>query len=539
MTALVLSIALLQALPDANGMASVTTAIGRAMRRRGDRLVRVVPALKLQDGDRLETGDGGELTILSNRGALICLGPKSAVTIGDGADSMRLVLSRGEARVVSGGERPVSVVAAGATVSVRMAIARVAVRTNELRVWAESGTLAFQYRGERSGALSEKEELRWVGKSHTAIPAAGAGWSVHAGEAELASAAADSRWQKDLASRSSTTLLASQSRQQGAAPASARPTRQSSAAQRGRSFARPEIAAGGGARANGLAAAVANFAVSGLGGSASSAASGAASSDAVNTIATNTGTDVINLVTAQTTYTLSDVHLLPQDAFPQQREYWSIGIGTPPTHDVKDAARPGLAPIFDTGAVPNTIPIPGTDAYLVQIYPGGLPQSGRNTVIDPALGGYPTYHLDNLKGLPPQHPVISGATPLIDHSAAINNRLTFGLGEFAVQATAPGQPQLEVRRSDQDRSVTPDPHLFNSEREQPNPQVTLAFDPKTDKMIPVNFGPAPTYSGLDALQHAGATTLMAHELYGYAMRTGHTRFVIDGRILDITGYRGR
>jgi len=48
----------------------------------------------------------------------------------------------------------------------------------------------------------------------------------------------------------------------------------------------------------------------------------------------------------------------------------------------------------------------------------------------------------------------------------------------------------------------------------------------------------PAFRKLGFLRKAAVTTLMADQLRGYARRTGQTRFVVDGKILDITGYRG-
>ena len=48
----------------------------------------------------------------------------------------------------------------------------------------------------------------------------------------------------------------------------------------------------------------------------------------------------------------------------------------------------------------------------------------------------------------------------------------------------------------------------------------------------------PTFRKLGFLRKAAVTTLMADQLRGYARRTGQTRFVVDGKILDITGYKG-
>jgi hypothetical protein len=49
----------------------------------------------------------------------------------------------------------------------------------------------------------------------------------------------------------------------------------------------------------------------------------------------------------------------------------------------------------------------------------------------------------------------------------------------------------------------------------------------------------PRYATSDNLRRAAFTTLTAEKLSGYANRTGQTRFVIDGKIVDITGYHGR
>jgi hypothetical protein len=49
--------------------------------------------------------------------------------------------------------------------------------------------------------------------------------------------------------------------------------------------------------------------------------------------------------------------------------------------------------------------------------------------------------------------------------------------------------------------------------------------------------PLPTYGGLNLIEKAGFTTLMANSLYAYSRRTGQTRFVVDHRVVDISGYR--
>ena len=47
----------------------------------------------------------------------------------------------------------------------------------------------------------------------------------------------------------------------------------------------------------------------------------------------------------------------------------------------------------------------------------------------------------------------------------------------------------------------------------------------------------PSFGNLNFLRKAAATTLMADQLFDFAQRTGQTRFVVDGKILDISGYQ--
>ena len=47
----------------------------------------------------------------------------------------------------------------------------------------------------------------------------------------------------------------------------------------------------------------------------------------------------------------------------------------------------------------------------------------------------------------------------------------------------------------------------------------------------------PTYSNSNTLRKAAFTTLTAQQLSGFSRRTGQTRFVVEGKIVDISGYR--
>src|SRR5262249_33702995 len=124
------------------------------------------------------------------------------------------------------------------------------------------------------------------------------------------------------------------------------------------------------------------------------------------------------------------------------------------------------------------------------------------------------------------------------------------------------------RRSDQDRSIIKDPG-GNDDRDTVirNPDVTLVNadghldangnpvkpDNKFFPEIPVPNGVKvpdtidplankPSFGGLsnsspDVLRKAAFTTLMANRLFDASTRTGQTRFVLDGKIVDITGFR--
>ncbi|MEQ9379815.1 MAG: hypothetical protein RJP95_03055, partial [Pirellulales bacterium] len=239
------------------------------------------------------------------------------------------------------------------------------------------------------------------------------------------------------------------------------------------------------------------------------------------------------LVTAQSSAILDDVVLLPEDSFSPQRRYYSIGLGTPPTGPIVDADADPFQPLFQTSPTPTTIPIPKTDAYLIQLQP----------LADPATENYQDNPVFTpiLKGDPPLHPIVQGADPLLDDRAEFNDRMTFALGEFALSQTDDQQPQFDIRRSDQDRKVTKDPVLLGFEKEQLNPQVTFAEGLNAvdaPDFIPQSFNPLPRFRDLDTLRRAAATTLLADQLKGYARRTGQTRFVVDGKIVDISGYRG-
>jgi hypothetical protein len=248
----------------------------------------------------------------------------------------------------------------------------------------------------------------------------------------------------------------------------------------------------------------------------------------------------IHPVTSETIHSLNDVSVVFSDGFPLFRQFWSIGIGTPPTSQVTTGINTG------TGVTPETVVVPQFDAYIVR-----LNQYGLTDPASTAAAGDTSVSISGLVGVNPQNPNIQGATALLDERAEINKGLTFALGELAVDLNG-STPQLVVRRSDQDRMIVKDPG-GNDANDQVtvNTQVTSFIDEADPLFFPSNptvkvpgrgadlLTNRPTFSTLDPLRKAAATTLMADQLFEFSRRTGQTRFVIDGKILDISGYKGR
>jgi hypothetical protein len=246
----------------------------------------------------------------------------------------------------------------------------------------------------------------------------------------------------------------------------------------------------------------------------------------------------IHPVTSETVHAFDNVDLVFSDNFPLFRQFWSVGEGSAPTGQVSTGINTG------TGTAPQVISIPGFDNYLVRLDQFGITDPASATIGD-------LVSISGLVGADPVNPNIQGATPLLDERSAINDGLTFALGEFAVDRNGT-TPQLVVRRSDQDRQIVKDPG-GNDANDQvtANPQVAgfeavvdNEFFPSNDSVfIPDRSRGAdlltnrPSFGNLNFLRKAAATTLMADQLFDFAQRTGQTRFVVDGKILDISGFQ--
>ncbi|MCH7724937.1 MAG: hypothetical protein IH991_00440 [Planctomycetes bacterium] len=282
----------------------------------------------------------------------------------------------------------------------------------------------------------------------------------------------------------------------------------------------------------------------GAGGSASaSTASGGAFGDAgEETPNTNAVPGPIFRFTTQTKYTLSDVSLLPSEQSGAQ--FFSIGIGTPPTAPFTiETVNENTGPMVNASVNGKVIPIPKIpgvgNAYLLELNIFNL-----DLVTDGDLSA------PLAQTFFPRTP-IGGVTPLEDEAASFDKQLTFAFGEFRFEGAA--HPTISIRQShdDRDDNGNPNPAL------DPNQDFvdhTLVGGDDFDNALTQGFFnpgdtiklPAATVGGklptrrirdLGMLRKAAVTTLMANGLYDFSRRTGQTRFVIDGRIIDISGFK--
>lgn len=253
----------------------------------------------------------------------------------------------------------------------------------------------------------------------------------------------------------------------------------------------------------------------------------------------------IHLVSGESRYVLPNVSLTAseKDAIfttpDDSPVYYSIGLGDLPTSQVSTDFRTA------SGATPEAVKIPRFDAYVVRFEEFGV----TDPALDPTQAEQSPVGILGLLGVDPTAPTVTGATPLLDERARINEGATFALGEFRLRLNDDNQFELAVRRSDQDRIIVKDP-AENDANDQvvPNPDVgnfvdvaDSRFPPETPTVkVPVvgSYDSSPTrYSQLNVLRRAAATTIVADQLHDFARRTGQTRFVVDGKIVDISGYR--
>lgn len=525
----------------ADAVGRLTAVVGPVrVNQRDSEPVRGVEVESLRSGDRVATGPGGAASFFLADGVAIQLGADTTLSLTRRDQAWSLTLESGQARFVGGGI-PIEIITPTTRLAARRGIIWVAVTKDGTRVWSERGSVnatpapapalrsqAIQTAGpaltpvtyqEPAGvAIAAGQEATFGadGSVQGPLAASGQGWNIPVGTLPFAGAA-----------------FAQANR--GAA---AEELRQADETPEEPDLDLPDSFDGIQGTAQVATGSSISLALGSISGSSSTAASGGLFSDAQQDSANLAFPGSIHLLVAQTNYNLSNVSLSAADNISARPEYWSIGVGAPPTGQVRTDFITG------TGATPKTVAIPGFDAYIVQLDQYGMPAFGDAGLSQAQVG------ITGLVGTTPASPSIQGAAPLVDNRAEINQTATFALGELSV-TNANGHPTFALRRADQDRRIVKDPG-GNDDNDQITPNSQAAFtDGKDNKFqpnvptvkVPTSLANAPSFAGLssgaraDMLRKAAFTTLMAEKLHDYSRRTGQTRFVVDGKIVDITGYR--
>jgi hypothetical protein len=260
----------------------------------------------------------------------------------------------------------------------------------------------------------------------------------------------------------------------------------------------------------------------------------------------------IHAVTAATGYELTGVKA--SDLPVQERTYYSILQGT--------AAIAGTLPQLyvggntpnvvetENGRIPTTLKIPGTSNLFVVKWDEVRfdPQIGRFDFQEEAGSFGPDLRT------PDEFPKVESSSPNTSATLypddrrgqnQINRHLTSALGEFVLDPNAgDGAPRFEVRLSDQDKIKNDD----GTVRVNEDVRKFVVDDFLADERgltEPIKYlrpadgefqRAAPRFSELDRVRRAAATVILADQLHDFALRTKQSRFVIDGKIVDISGY---
>jgi hypothetical protein len=562
-----LLLVVLATVPESSPGSRVAATLGRVTVERGGRIYTARPSAEIQTGDRLETGPDSGATVLLDADYALDLGPATRAALTGGPAAWAVTLERGEVRVTSAAG-PVTVAAGPVRARAGRAIVRAAVGSRGARVWTEEGSVAVMSGARDLGPLADGQEvsIATAGAVGNPRPVDPAGWTIRPDGLRLAAAAAASRRRKHGLAHDAneTTARAFQASGQAGVPptpegeeAPTEPTPTPETPAEPTTPAPPttpteETLEASSSLTQPTGVSTISLALGNLTTASAFGASGGLFSDAQQDTLNPAFPGNIYLVTAQTQSRLLNIPLHRSDNFPTMREYWSIGVGTPPTQQVVTTFRTA------SDSPPMTIPIPRTNTYLIRSPQSqyGIPDPATATLQTNASGAL---GIAGLLGVPPTAPQVLNATPLTDPRAQINDRATFALGEFALQRdlNRHGQqvPRIDLRRGDQDRAIIKSPTgNDNLDIVQPNPQINFINvpDPKFFPELPTVKAPdarpgqatfktpPPMYARLDRLRQAAVTTLLADRLASVARRTGQTRFTLDNRtVIDITGYRGQ
>ena len=476
----------------------------------------------------------------SANGAAVYVGSATQLVVRGDSQSPQVELVAGELRVIAAGEVELPIEVAEGVVNVTGGATRVMRESNGLRIGVEQGRALVTLQGSREIALAEMQELSVMAGRVTGPRIYSAdGWAIDS--ASLLGAAADDELRRRRSARPRSEF--------GEDAA----TRSADGEDEG--MRRPP-----GATENQIAAGSIGFSLAGFSASPGQAASAGLFADANQS--TNQGQDTttpgfppgdpfpgnIHLVTGETRYGLGNVNLNAAESgaiFGPGNEpaYYSIGLGASPNVQVTTDLNTA------SGATPHVVRVPGFNAYVVK-----LEQFGTfDSTLDPAGALNNNIGPAGLLGENPTAPTVNNANPLRDtRNAHFNETATFALGEFRLRPDGGpdnGSFELAVRHSDQDRKIIKDP-MGNDANDlvTPNPDVGAFDDVADPRFLPAaptvkvprqnTFNTAGTrFSELNNLRRAAATTVLADQLHDFARRTGQTRFVIDGKVIDISGYR--
>lgn len=560
---------------------TVTLCDGDATLYRGDDAYQVVRGAGLRLGDTLETSAAAKLTLATQQGPAITMGGGAIVTLNRSGNQWFVDLDRGQARLVHDGESELRLTSPDAEMWLERGIVQVDQTERTLRYELVAGSVLHRIDAESMGRNSQRGSFQ-VQADGPIQATSQIAWNFQAEQIRLASALQTSPMLQPPATSSPDGAPRSPS---DAFPAAdgLPPTNplspdenlfpdedddddprfaqdpltpdQAPAGTRGGFDDGGNAEMGIGASTNTFAGS-SSLSLGSLSSATGTFASGGIFGDAnQQTFQGQVDYDIkplsetgpfaegdpfpgaIHLVTAENRLPFSGVQLSATEFSTlftgAADKFYSIGTGAAPSGQVFTNFLTG------TGATPTVIDIPGFNAHLVQLDQYAIP--------DPAQGALDsTIGLTGLVGANPTGPTVVGDTPLVDERAQFNSGATFALGEFLVTSDGSNGITFTIRRSDQDRLIVKDPGGNDADDlVQPNTDVTFVddADPRFLPQSPTVKVPesvANTGVGvqeLNFMRRAAFTTLVADQLQDYSRRTGQTRFVVDGKIIDISGYQ--
>lgn len=541
-------------------LGAVTLSSGESRIVRQEKHLAAVYGAGLGVNDMLITGSNATLAMSVTDGAALTMAENSQVAIQKSNEGLRFAVIQGEVRVAHSGKQPLEVSTSEGRITLNRSIVRLQRAGNKSTVQLVSGSAKL---------LSSQKVAVGIRAGETYALANGrvgsignADWRIDVGQVRLASA-----------QQTSPTLALPSA--QGAQsptptpPSVTNPTPASNNAnaladeeeRRRRLRAQSQTRGGGNAQASasrgGTGTSFTGNSSLGLGsvsGSSGAFSSGGLFADANQQTfqgqvvagdprfaAGSPFPGAIHLVTAENNVQMTDVALTSAErgAIGAQN-FYSIGTGPAPAGQVITDA------FTASNATPKTLVLPQFDAHTVKLEQYGVPDASN-----PASGGLSSnIGITGLVGATPSGPAIIGTAPLVDERARINGNATFALGEFRVSTDAGGGIAFGIRRSDQDRKIVKDSN-GNDANDQVTTNADVTYVDAVDGRFlpnsptvkrPISDGSALTgqslkYSELTPVRKAALTTIMADTLKDYSNRTGQTRFVVDGKIVDISGYK--